>query len=591
MTVGQSLAFAILLGTIALFAWDKLRYDLVAMLSLCTGLVTGIVPPDKAFHGFSDPVVVVVAAALVVSAGIERSGIVERLARPLARFKSPDRLIGTLSALVMGLSALMKNIGALAIFIPLALRLARANNIPASQVLMPLSFASLVGGLMTLIGTSPNIIVSRVREDLTGTPHTMFDFTPVGLGVCLCAITFLTFAWRVLPRDRQGATSAETRFRIEDYLAEVRILPQSPLIGATVVDLEQLFSGGAVTVATIIRDQGHRYVPGGNWEFSENDILVVEGDPAAIKPLLETAGLAMIDGGHDLADADLTVIEAVVKPSSPLVGTTMIENALGREHGIAVLAISRGDRHLVERLRQIEFMAGDVLVVEGANDSLPKTLSRLGCLPGPAQHPFHQPYAHGSAGGHRHRRHGPGSARRIAGGAGVLSCRRGDGAVALLAIARRLRGDPLADHHPARRLDPDQRRPQEHRRLGSARRLAGRRRVTRAGAAALGLVLPASMLLAPFLHHAATVLLMGPVAAGMAVKLGLAIDPFLMAVATGAACDFLHPHRPSVQHPGHGGRRLPFRRLLAYWLGLPLSVIVVLSGTTLVLLAWPIHGG
>ncbi|WP_242442753.1 SLC13 family permease [Magnetospirillum sp. 15-1] len=263
MTFEQGLAFTVLGATILMFALDKLRYDLVALLSLSAGLLAGLVPPEKAFHGFSDPVVVVVAAALVVSAGIERSGIIEHLMKPLSALKSPDALICTLVALVMVLSAFMKNIGALAIFIPLSIRLARAGGIPVSQILMPLSFASLLGGVMTLIGTSPNIIVSRVRMDLTGAPFTMFDFTPVGLGICLAGIGFLTFAWRVLPRDRQGSGTG-AGFRIEDYLAEVRIEAHSPLIGATVSDLEQLFSGGAVTVAAIIRDQGHRYVPGGH---------------------------------------------------------------------------------------------------------------------------------------------------------------------------------------------------------------------------------------------------------------------------------------------------------------------------------------
>ncbi|RAU23436.1 SLC13 family permease [Paramagnetospirillum kuznetsovii] len=587
MTVQQGLAFAILIGTIGLFAWDKLRYDLVAMLSLSAGLISGIVPPDKAFHGFSDPVVVVVAAALVVSAGIERSGIIERLVGPLGRLKSPDALIGTLSALVMVLSAFMKNIGALAIFIPLALRLAKANNIPASQVLMPLSFASLVGGLMTLIGTSPNIIVSRVREDLTGHPYTMFDFTPVGLGICLCAIAFLTFAWRVLPKDRQGAASAEARFRIEDYLAEVRILPQSPLIGATVVDLEQLFSGGALTVVTILRDHGRRYVPGGNWEFSENDILMVEGDPMAIKPLLESAGLAMVEGGHGLVGEDMVIMEAVVMPNSLLVGTTIVQNALRRQYGIAVLAISRGGRHLVDRLRQIEFLAGDVLVVEGVNDTLPKTLSQLGCLP-LAQRNIRFTSRSGAI--------LPitiALAAMLLVALGILPVAPAFFLAAVVMIV--LRCLPLREAYEAVHwpiiillggLIPIS---DAIKSTGASDLLAGWLAMAASqvpAPVAVGLVLLASMLLAPFLHHAATVLLMGPVAAAMAVKLGLAMDPFLMAVAVGAACDFLTPigHQCNTLVMGVGGYRFG-----DYWrLGLPLSLIVVVVGTFLVLTVWPI---
>lgn len=584
MTFEQGLAFTILGATILMFALDKLRYDLVALLSLAAGLLAGLVPPEKAFHGFSDPVVVVVAAALVVSAGIERSGIIEHLMKPLSALKSPDALIATLVALVMVLSAFMKNIGALAIFIPLSIRLARAGGIPVSQILMPLSFASLLGGVMTLIGTSPNIIVSRVRMDLTGAPFTMFDFTPVGLGICLAGIGFLTFAWRVLPKDRQGSASGGN-FRIEDYLAEVRIEAHSPLIGATVADLEQLFSGGAVTVAAIIRDHGHRYVPGGHWEFSESDVLVLEGDPMALKPLLDSAGLVLMGGGG-LGGDDTTVMEAVVMPNSVLVGSSAVRSAMRRRHGIALLAISRGGRHMIERLRQTEFMAGDVLVVEGNGDAMPGTLAQLGCLPlGQKAMP---------------------SARKSAwlpvgiAFTAMLSVALGVMQVApaffLAAVAMvLLRCLPLRDayesvHWPIiillGALIPIS---DAMKSTGASDLLAGWLALAASQVPvpmALGLVLLASMLLAPFLHHAATVLLMGPVAAGMAVKLGLAVDPFLMAVALGAASDFLTPigHQCNTLVMGVGGYRFG-----DYWrLGLPLSVIVLVSGTLLILTFWPI---
>lgn len=584
MTFEQGLAFTILGATILMFALDKLRYDLVALLSLSAGILTGLVAPDRAFHGFSDPVVVVVAAALVVSAGIERSGVIEHLMKPLAALKSPDALICTLVALVMVLSAFMKNIGALAIFIPLSIRLARAGGIPVSQILMPLSFASLLGGVMTLIGTSPNIIVSRVRLELTGQPFTMFDFTPVGVGICLAGIGFLTFAWRVLPKDRQGSGSG-SEFRIEDYLAEVRIEAHSPLIGATVADLEQLFSGGAVTVAAIIRDHGHRYVPGGHWEFSESDVLVLEGDPMALKPLLDTAGLVLMGGGG-LGGEDTTVMEAVVMPNSPLVGSTAVRSAMRRRHGIALLAISRGGRHMIERLRQTEFKAGDVLVVEGNGEAMPGTLAQLGCLPLGLKA---MPLARKSA-----------LLPVAIAFAAMMSVALGVMPVApaffLAAVAMVLLGClPLRDAYEAIHwpiilllgaLIPIS---DAMKTTGASDLLAGWLAIAASQVPvpmALGMVLLASMLLAPFLHHAATVLLMGPVAAGMAIKMGLAVDPFLMAVALGAASDFLTPigHQCNTLVMGVGGYRFG-----DYWrLGLPLSVIVLVSGTLLILTFWPI---
>lgn len=584
MTFDQGLAFAVLAATITLFAWDRLRYDLVALLALSAGVLLGLVPPDKAFHGFSDPVVVVVAAALVVSAGIEQSGVIERLARPLSGLRSPDALVATLAALVMVLSAFMKNIGALAVFIPLSLRLARDVGLAPSQILMPLSFASLLGGVMTLIGTSPNIIVSRVRADLTGTPFTMFDFTPVGIGICLAAIGFLTFAWRILPRDRRGSTQSRD-FRIEDYLAEARVEAGSPLIGATVADLEQLFSGGAVTVAAIIRDQGHRYVPGAHWEFSEGDVLVLEGDPVAVKPLLDTAGLVLLGAGG-LGGDDTAVMEAVVMPTSPLLGSTASKSALRRRHGVSLLAISRGDRRMIERLRQTEFQAGDVLVVEGGAETLAGTLSQLGCLPlGQKTMP-------------------PARKRALLpvglAAAAMLSVAFGLMPVApaffLAAVAMVLLGClPLRQAYEAVHwpiivllgaLIPIS---DAMKSTGASDLLAGWLAVAASqvpAAVALAMVLTASMLLAPFLHHAATVLLMGPVAAGMATRLGLPVDPFLMAVALGAASDFLTPigHQCNTLVMSVGGYRFG-----DYWrLGLPLSLLVVTLGTALILVFWPI---
>jgi di/tricarboxylate transporter len=584
MSFEQGLAFTILGATIVMFAMDKLRYDLVALLSLSAGILAGLVPPDRAFHGFSDPVVVVVAAALVVSAGIERSGVIEHLMKPLSLLKSPDALIGTLVALVMVLSAFMKNIGALAIFIPLSIRLARSANIPVSQMLMPLSFASLLGGVMTLIGTSPNIIVSRVRLELTGQPFTMFDFTPVGLGICLAGIGFLTFAWRVLPHDRQGSEKG-TGFRIEDYLAEVRIEAHSPLIGATVADLEQLISGGAVTVAAIIRDQGHRYVPGVHWEFSENDVLVLEGDPMALKPLLDSAGLVMLGGGG-LGGEDNAVVEAVVMPNSPLIGSTAAKSAMRRRYGMALLAISRGGRHMIERLRQTEFLAGDVLVLEGNGETMPGTLAQLGCLPlGQKTMPNSRKSAWLPV--------GIAFAAMLSVALGVLPV----GPAFFLAAVSMvlLRCLPLRDAYEAIHwpiiillgaLIPIS---DAMKTTGASDLLAGWLALAASQVPvplALGLVLLASMLLAPFLHHAATVLLMGPVAAAMATKLGLAVDPFLMAVAVGAASDFLTPigHQCNTLVMGVGGYRFG-----DYWrLGLPLSVIVLVSGTLLIMLFWPI---
>ena len=188
---------------------------------------------------------IIVGSALVVSAAVGRSGIVELMMRPFTpHMKTTSSQVGILVSVVTVLSAFMKNIGALAIFMPIAFQISRRTGKPASRLLMPLSFGSLLGGLATLVGTSPNIIVSRMREDIVGEPFTMFDFAPVGIGLAVVGIVFLTFGWRLLPRAERAGAAGDTQFSIEDYTTEARLPPKSPLVGKTVFDLETHGRGG-----------------------------------------------------------------------------------------------------------------------------------------------------------------------------------------------------------------------------------------------------------------------------------------------------------------------------------------------------------
>jgi di/tricarboxylate transporter len=204
----QIVTLIVLGGMVALFLWDRLRYDLVALLALLGAVLSGIVPANHAFTGFSNPVLQLIAGALILSAAIARSGAVEVLVRwltPLLR--SPSLQVGVLTACVAGLSAFVKNVGALAIFMPVAFQVGRRNERSPSEFLMPLSFASLLGGSMTLIGTSPNMLAAVVRQELEGSPFHMFDFTPVGFVTAFCGVFFLTFGWRLIPRGRRSATA------------------------------------------------------------------------------------------------------------------------------------------------------------------------------------------------------------------------------------------------------------------------------------------------------------------------------------------------------------------------------------------------
>jgi len=589
MTLDQGLAFAVLGGAMALFLWNRLRYDVVALLALLVAVAVGVVPREKAFSGFSDQIVIIVASALVVSAAISRSGVVETMIRPLAPWmRTPGSQIVVLVGAVTLLSAFMKNIGAVAIFMPIAVQLARRTGGNPSTLLMPLAFGSLVGGLMTLIGTSPNVIVSRMREELVGAPFSMFDFLPVGAAIAACGVVFLALGWRLLP-VRQARTAPEELFKLEAGYTTEAILPKSsPMVGKTVADVEKLGEGDVV-VAAIIREKYRRYTPAPHWTLFADDLLVLEGEGHALDKLIAGAGLELAPS-KELEEPperpeDVAVVEAVVTPASAMVGRSLTELALRQRHGVNLLATSRRGERSTARLRRMRFEAGDVVVLQGAEASMPDVLSALGLLP-LAERNVQL--------GRRRQRWLPAVVLVVAMGlvaAGLVPIEIAFfGAATLLVVAGSLTPNeaigavewpvilllgaliPVSDAIQATggsQLIADF--------LGGA--VEGLPAVV-----ALGLVVVAAMAVTPFLNNAATVLVMAPIAALMAQRLGASVDAFLMAVAIGAACDFLTPigHQCNTLVMGPGGYRFG-----DYWrLGLPLSAIVVLVGAPLLMLVW-----
>jgi di/tricarboxylate transporter len=591
MTLDQTLAFAIILGTMGLLIWGRIRYDLIALLALLVAIACGIVKPEEAFRGFSDDIVVIVGSALVVSAAIGRSGLVESLMKPLVpRMRTSDMQVAVLASAVTALSAFIKNIGALAIFIPIALQVARRTEKPPSRVLMPLAFGSLLGGLITLIGTSPNVIVSRMREDISGEPFRMFDFAPVGIGLAVAGLVFLSFGWRLLPTIKRGTgTTPETRFSIEDYVAEVRLPSNSPYVGKAVRDLEALGEGD-VTVAAIIREEYRRYTPAGYWPLFEGDILVLEADTHALSRLVDAAKLELIHDEKLAGDAeeDLAVVEAVVTASSTMIGSTVEQLALRERYGLSLLALSRSGHRIAQRLRRVRFQDGDLLVLRGRVERITDKLAALGCLPlaernvplGRTRNLYLPAMILGIA--------------MVSVTTGTVSVPVGffGAAVAMLILQLlTLKEAYEAVEWPILIL------------FGSLIPVSGALQTTGATdlvagwlstaaqhvppLGALGMMLLAAMALTPFLNNAATVLVMAPIGASLAGQLGLSSDPFLMAVAVGAGCDFLTPigHQSNTLVMGPGGYRFS-----DYWrLGLPLSLMVAVLGTFLISWFWPLR--
>jgi di/tricarboxylate transporter len=587
MTLAQAIAFGIIFCTIGLFIWGRLAYDLVALLALFAGIVTGIVPAANAFEGFADDIVIIIAAALVISAAVARSGVVETVMRPLLpHLRTEQTQVVVLAGAVAVLSIFSKNVGALAIFIPVALQLARRTGTSPSALLMPMAFASLLGGIVTLIGTSPNIIIARVRAEITGQPFGMFDFTPVGLSIAVLGLGFLSFGYRLLPRSRKAAVSIEAAFNLEDYTAEARLPNDSPLVGRTVADLERLGDGEAA-VATIIRERFRRYLPAPAQVLQAGDVLLLEGEPEGLERLVARAGLQLAGEGEN-GTAPMTVVEGVVTADSPLLDRTPSQSGLQQRHRIALLAVSRSGQRITQSLDSVRFRSGDVVVLKGEEATLPESLGELRILPLAERE---------IALGRSRRSFIPAvillGAMLLIGFHVVPVTIAFFSAVVVLLMLRVMRMDEAyetIEWHVLfllAALIPVSHAVQH---TGGTDLIAGWltpivQLLPPSGALAVILVL--AMIVTPFLHNAPTVLMLGPIAGALAAKLGLNPDPFLMAVALGAGCDFLTPigHQCNTLVMGPGGYRFgDYPRL-----GLPLSMLVIVAGVPLITFFWPLH--
>ena len=591
MALDQALAFAILAAAMILFIWGRLRYDLVAILALLAAVFTGVVPHGEAFRGFGDDIVIIVASALVVSAAVARSGVMEAvLHRVSSHVTSVQGQIVLLVTAVTILSAFVKNIGALAMMIPVALLVARRLKASPSCFLMPMAFGSLLGGLVTLVGTSPNIIVSRVRGELTGQPFGMFDFAPVGLGLAVAGVVFLVFGFRLLPGRRKAKGTMDEALDIPDYMTEARVTAASVVTGRTVGDLVR-FCNDKVMVTGIVRHKTVRMPLLPDAILLEGDILLLEGDPEALERAVARARLELEGGDrptHTARAADeIAGIEAVVGPRSILIGQTAKRMTLHEHFNINLLAVSGSGQHFTERLRDIVLQAGDVLVLKGDLTRLPGTLRELGCLPlaerairlGNVRQGLVPVAVLGSA-----------MALTAVGALPVASAFLTAAVLMVLLGALSLREAYAAIDPPILVMLGALIPVSEAIRTTGGADLIARGLSDLAGTlppyGALALVMLAAMAVTPFLNNAATVLVMAPVAVSFAQQLGYKPDAFLMAVAVGAACDFLTPigHQCNTLVMGPGGYRFG-----DYWrLGLPLSILVLVLGVPLILLVWPL---
>ncbi len=591
MTVDQAVLFAILLALFVLLVWGRWRYDVVAFASLMTAVAAGLVPAETAFDGFAHPATITVAAVLVLSRVLSGTGAIDRLTQ-LVRpaMGNTTSHIGALSGLAAAMSAVMNNVGALGILMPMAIETARKAARSPSLVLMPLSFGSMLGGLITLIGTPPNIIVASYRGQLNGTPFSMFDYTPVGLAIALAGIAFITLVgWRLVPQRASVRAKGEL-FDIENYVTEVTVPEGNPHIGKTLREIDEL----TADIDAVIMDQirGERaYPPATRKQLRAGDILKIEASPDEIDKLvskleLEIGSEASGVGPREMPE-DATLMEAVVAPGSRLDGRLVGSLQLFARRGITLLGVSRQGQPFHGRLRSFRIQPGDVLLLHGEAEQLADLVPAYGCLP-LAERELH----FGKRG------KGPAviaifAAAIAAASFGLVPIHIAFGmAIVLLVVSDLLSVRELYDGIDwsvivlLGALIP----------VGGALQSTGATALIADGvltltaglpaAAVLVIVMVVTMTLSDILNNAATAVVMAPIAATIANRLEVSADPFLMAVAVAASCAFLTPigHQNNALIMGPGGYRFG-----DYWrMGLPLEILVIAVAVPVILLVWPL---
>ncbi|TVR06809.1 MAG: SLC13 family permease [Salinarimonadaceae bacterium] len=606
MTHDQAILLAILSATIAAFLLGRWRHDMVAIGSLLLCVFAGLVPGEEAFAGFGHPAVITVACVLVLSRALQTSGAVDALARRVMPANAGFvATLATLTLLAAALSAFMNNVGALALLMPIAIQVAARHDIPPGRVLMPVAFGSLLGGMTTLIGTPPNLIVAGFRAQTGGDPFAMFDFAPVGIAVALAGLAFiLLIGWRLVPDRQQTGVDV---FEIDAYMTEARVPKDSKAVGKTLRELEAALVETDGLIVGMVRNDVRMTAPDRWRRLQEGDILVIEAEPKTLASALSSLGLVLEedkprkseDNGEEVATGksgksnkalgekdETTLLELVVLPNSTLIGRSAADIRLRDRFAINMLAVSRQGRRSRARLRTLTISAGDVLLMQGSSQRLSDFAAQFGLVP-LAERALRIPNPREAVLAFAVM----GAAIAVA-ASGLFSAAIAFAAGVLAVMVLRILPPRIvytAVDWPVIVL------------LGALIPVAGAMASTGAAdliaetlldfaargnaVVALALILIVTMTLSDFMNNAATAAVMCPIAIGAARSLEASPDPFLMAVAVGASCAFLTPigHQNSTLILGPGGFRFG-----DYWrLGLPLEIVVIAVAVPMLLLVWP----
>lgn len=588
--VNAIIVVTILFLTILLFIWNFWRYDTVALLSLVSLVLLGQIPATEAFIGFSNPAVITVAAVMIITQAINQSGLVEQVVMRIAPLTQNIILhIGLLTIITAVLSAFMNNIGALALMMPIAISSASNANLSPSIVLMPLSFASVLGGLCTSIGTPPNLLISAYREELTGQAFSMFDFSPVGIVIALISIIFIaTLGWRLIPVRQKASHQADEKYPIQDYITEIKIPENSPVVGINRYKLEHLTKGD-FTLLGIIRRRKKKLSISHDEILQAKDVLIIEASHGDLHNLVEAGKLELVGGDiispESLSGDDISTIEAVVPPGSRIEGRSWQRMRIRSRLQVNLLAIARSGRAFRNRLNHVNLNAGDVVLLQGRAETIQENIVSLGLVP-LAERTINF--------GFRRRMLIPIITFIFA----ILLASSNLTSVSV-AFATAVLFLVIFNVMPMRRV---------YRNIdfsiivllaamipiGGALQSSGATKMisdfiltiagTHSPILIIALLLLVTMTLSDIMNNAATAVVMAPIASSMAQTMHLNVDPFLMAVTVGASCSFLTPisHQNNTLVMGPGGYKFfDYLRL-----GLPIELIVLVVGIPTISYFW-----
>ncbi|HKL06746.1 MAG TPA: SLC13 family permease [Roseovarius sp.] len=593
MTQDQMILFGLFGAVFGLLIWGRYRYDLVAFSALLAAVVLGVVKPDDAFAGFGHPATIIVALVLVVSAGLVNAGAVQLITRTVV---DSGRSLGAHITLMGGvgavLSGFINNVAALALLMPVDMQAARKAKRAPGLTLMPLSFATILGGMVTLIGTPPNIIIASIRNDQLGAPFEMFDFAPVGIVTALAGMVFVALiGWRLIPSRAVSSDPTDALHDTEAYLAELTIPEGNDIIGQRLADLDDAATQSDVSILGLIRDGNRRYGSSRSTVLQADDILVLETQPGALDDFRSALGLAYTDADRrDIIEGEaqgLTLTEAVVPRDARIAGTSAQAIGLHWRQRSVIVGVSRQGRRITENLRRTKIMAGDILLLLTPADAGPQVIRWLGGLP-LAERGLSVTQQNKSW-----LAIGLFAAAVAAATAGLVPLSISLGIVVV--------GFVISGIVPLRELYDQIEWPvvvllgsliplgQALNDSGGTDLLASQL-VGLTGElpiwAILAILMAVTMTLSDVLNNTATAIVAAPVGIEIANRLDVAPDPFLMAVAVGASSAFLTPigHKNNTLILGPGGYRFG-----DYWrMGLPLEGIVIAVSVPMILLVWPL---